>query len=219
MALDLLLAASILNFIIIVGTFIYAFLNPKEWNEWLVSSYRTYISIYLWTGFVFLIFIILSPIPFTWPLLLLLLVILIWNAKLAYDVAGSRTILPLLLFIASLIWIPYSILNNTNPSEALIYYAITYALGALLLRPIGILISKPLEKFAPKENQKHIQMIKKRYWDKTFGITSLEMLLPERSLFPIEISPSRMVGTGIAYCIWMLLMMLLGLHFGFTTFL
>ena len=44
----------ILNYLALAGTFIYAYFNPKEWNEWLVTSSSAFFFIYFLS--VFLIF-------------------------------------------------------------------------------------------------------------------------------------------------------------------
>lgn len=212
--MDILLAASVLNYLALASIFIHAYFHPKEWNGWLVSAYVTYVMIYILTGFIFVLVVLLGAIPCTWPLLLLYLVVLVWSVRISFDAAGSRTIIPFALYIASMAWLAYAMFGTGNPAGALIYLAVMYFGGmALFLFPIGMLISIPLGLIAPEPNKEHIRMLKEKYGEGLLHGITLEAKGGGSVGLPY-MPPSFMVGVAIAYCIWMLITILLASRFG-----
>lgn len=178
------------NCIVLAGTFIYAYLKPKEWNDWLVASFRTYFVTYFFSTFVIFLIIAffkkLRELDFlSFPLILFWLVVSLWGIKRSLGESGSKSLAPFLLYIVFIGQQIFRALFSPDPSTALGNLALIYFLGVFAIYFGGRALGYALRMLSPSLYEEHLD------------------LMQERGSLTLSVSPSDFVGMGIIYCIWM----------------
>jgi len=179
------------NCLVLAGTFIYAYLKPKEWNEWLVVSSRTYFKIYIFTMFLVSllagVFIEFKELDFlSVSMVIFWLAVCFWGIKHSLSESGGKSLLPFLLYISSIGQQFFRAFTSLYLSAALRNLALVYFLGGIAIYFGGRAIGYLLRRFSPSLYNEHIT------------------LMEENRSITLGFSPSDFVGIGIVYCIWMI---------------
>jgi len=189
------------NYLVLAGTFIYAYLKPRDWNEWLVSNNWTYFLTYSSTWlFVFLFVSFFAERNYLYiPLYVLFGVLSLWSINFHLNKTGSKSIIPFLLYMASigqlLFWASFSL----DPENAFSRLGVIYSIGIIVILLGGYIIGFFLRITFPSLYNEHVKVMKEKY-----GSGAPEIIRFKGGSIFRNVSPSDFVGIGIAYCIWMI---------------
>jgi hypothetical protein len=219
----------IVNYILLLGTFLYCYFRPKGNTEWLVVSSNTYVVMIVLMMFISamafgmgfflpdilsdsslleMVFIALVMVPSVGIFLYILVSIM--RSRIQMTTAGVWQISFLLyvfslarelldMFVSS---VPSVSLMDLDPFQLKGFWMMGwYVIGAFLVAFGGDLLGRLIDKMFPKVSASHIP-----YMKELFGEGAPESLIfKDGSSASGGFTPGVCVGMGILYCLWMLL--------------
>lgn len=203
----------VLNYAALAGTFIYAYLNPKEWNEWLVTSSSAFFFIYVLT--VFLVFygaFFFSPyimaeamecLPLTVGIPLIMLFAILFMMKKQFELLGSHGLLPLILYLGSIgQQMLHFLMSPENTYLAFGILAFIYFLGSIVMAIGGTALGFAIRLLTPGLYAEHIAQMQKNFGP---GAPDFIRFKNNTSMSGSLSKPSELLGVGLVYCLWMVL--------------
>lgn len=198
--MDVYAIALILNYLVFGALFLWRYLNPERWSEWVVESSLTYKTIYLATTFIVACLFATSINSCISIVFVISLIGLLFLLKGVMG-GGIQGLIPFFLYLSTIIQEVYYAFTDSD-EKAIIYLMGWYFTGAFMLlafsKPIGALI----DKMNPGLSKRHLDMIKK-----IFGPNAPRAITLKDGSMHINMisSPGGCAAISVIYVVWMLL--------------
>ncbi|MBI5223969.1 hypothetical protein HY990_06130 [Candidatus Micrarchaeota archaeon] len=191
----------VLNNLILLGTFIYAYFDKKEWARWLVVSGSSYFMIYFMSVvlyvILFLLIVVIGPPSSALSVGIAILAAAYLLGILAFiknifEKTGPRAII---MFVLYLISIGYQFYLASKASDFESYFIALVILNILGIFVIGIMaaiIAILIRKIFPSENLFLTELLE----------TEGSIIFTSKSNRTKNFDAAIITAAGIAYCIW-----------------
>ena len=193
----------IINYIVLAGSFLYAFFRPKEQTGWLVVSSNVYMIVTFIT--VFMLFfaragleeICTIPLIFFWSALFLYIL------KNQVELLGSGWAVPFIFFVLA---IAQEMLSVISAGDLETFGIIMWYFAGMLIIVFGSgFPGKLLDRSFPAISAKHLETMKERFGDEA----PFKVKFKNGSAAEGDFNPGRCTMMGVIYALWMMLRHLL----------
>lgn len=198
--MDIYSVALILNYLVFGALFLWRYLNPEKWTEWVVENSIMYSSMYLATTFIVVCLIAIAGGGCLSLVFGISLILLLFFLKGVIG-GGLSGLIPFFLYLSTIIQEVYYAFTAPG-DDAIIFLMVWYFIGMFLFLAFNKPIGKLIDSLNPDLSARHMKMIKKVFGENAPAVIRLKSGSIHGNVVS---SPGGFAAIGLVYVVWMLL--------------